>query len=66
MIARLAKSFSDTVVTVNCDGRQANAALRRKLTALKAKMGSKVTIVTEGADEDAAIIAISDFFQNNL
>lgn len=66
LIARLAKSFSDTAVTICCDGREANGTLRHKLMSLGAKMGSRVTIVTDGADEDAAIIALSDFFQNNL
>ena len=37
-----------------------------KLMSLGVKKGDVVTVAAEGADEDAAIIAISNFFQNNL
>lgn len=66
MIAKLAKSFADTSIKVSCNGREANASTRMKLISLGAREGSQVTIVTEGIDEDAAIIAMSNYFQNNL
>ena len=66
MIVKLAKGFSDTAITVSCNGREAKAAALMKLMGLGVKAGHKVTITTEGANEDAAIIAMSDFFQNYL
>lgn len=66
MIAKLAKTFADTTITVSCDGKAAKASALMKLMSLGVKEGSEVTIVAEGTNEDAAIIAMSDFFQNNL
>ena len=66
MIVKLAKNFADTTITVSCNGREAKAGALMKLMSLGAKEGHEVTIVAEGANEDAAIIAMSDFFQNNL
>ncbi len=66
MIAKLAKTFADTTITVSYDGKAAKASALMKLMSLGVKEGSEVTIVAEGTNEDAAIIAMSDFFQNNL
>ena len=65
-IAKLAKNFSDTAITVSCNGKEAKASALMKLMSLGAKEGNTVTVVAEGTNEDAAIIAMSDFFQNNL
>jgi phosphotransferase system HPr-like phosphotransfer protein len=37
-----------------------------KLMSLGAKQGAEITITAEGAHEDAAIIAMSQFVNNNL
>lgn len=66
MIVKLAKEYADTVITVSCNGREAKASALMKLMSLGVKEGHEVTVTTEGANEDAAIIAMSDFFQNYL
>lgn len=66
MIVKLAKEFPDTTITVSCNGKEAKASALMKLMSLGAKQGHQITIVAEGTNEDAAIIAMSDFFQNNL
>ena len=37
-----------------------------KLMSLGVKQGTEITITAEGASEDAAIIAMSQFVNNNL
>lgn len=66
MITKLAKAYSDTAITVSCNGKEAKASALMKLMGLGIRKGDRITVVTEGAHEDAAIIAISDFFQNHL
>ena len=66
VIAGIAKRFADTMITISCNGKDASASARMKLMGLNVKHGSRITIMTEGKDEDAAIIALSDFFQNSL
>lgn len=66
MIAKLAKTYADTAITVSCRGREAKASALMKLMGLGVKPGNEITVTTDGANEDAAIIAMSDFLQNNL
>jgi len=66
MLVKEAKAFSDTVITVTKDGTTVKAVQLMKLMSLGVKQGDTVTVVAEGPNEDAAIIAISNFFQNNL
>ena len=65
-IAKLAKGYADTVITITKNGNVAKASQLMKLMGLGVKQGDVVTIKAEGANEDAAIIALSDFFNNNL
>ena len=66
MLVKEAKAFADTVVTITKNGTTVKATQLMKLMSLGVKKGDVVTVAAEGADEDAAIIAISNFFQTNL
>ncbi len=66
MLVKIAKSFADTTVTVTKNGTTVKAAQMMNLMGLGVKQGDVVTVAAEGANEDAAIIALSDFFNNNL
>ena len=66
MLVKEAKAFADTVITITKNGTTVKATQLMKLMSLSVKKGDVVTVAAEGADEDAAIIAISNFFQNNL
>lgn len=66
MLVKEAKAFADTVVTITKNGTTVKATQLMKLMSLGVKKGDVVTVAAEGADEDTAIIAISNFFQNNL
>ena len=66
MLVKEAKAFADTVVTLTKNGTTVKATQLMKLMSLGVKKGDVVIVAAEGADEDAAIIAVSNFFQNNL
>ena len=66
MLVKEAKAFADTVVTITKNGTTVKATQLMKLMSLGVKKGDVVTVAAEGVDEDAAIIAISNFFQSNL
>ena len=66
MLVKEAKAFADTVVTITKNGTTVKATQLMKLMSLSVKQGDVVTVAAEGANEDAAIIAISNFFQNDL
>ena len=66
MLVKEAKAFADTVVTITKNGTTVKATQLMKLMRLGVKQVDVVTVAAEGANEDAAIIAISSFFQNNL
>ena len=66
MLVKEAKAFADTAVTITKGGNTVKATQLMKLMSLGVKQGDVVTVVAEGANEEAAIIAISNFFQNNL
>lgn len=66
LLAKLAKSFDDTTVSVTKDGNTAKASQLMKLMSLAVKNGDTVTVSAEGASEDAAIEAVKKFFEENL
>ncbi len=65
-LAKVAKSFADTVVTVAKDGAAVKASQLMKLMSLGVKAGDTITVTAEGANEDAAIAAVREFVENNL
>ena len=66
MLAKAAKTYADTEITVSCNGKTAKATQLMKLMSLGVKQGSVVTVTAEGASEEAAIAAMDDFFTSNL
>lgn len=65
-LAKLAKQYTDTVVTITKDGKAAKASQLMRLMSLGVKCGDVVTVSAEGSSEDEAIAAVQKFFQDNL
>ena len=66
LLAKAAKGFADTTVTVSKNGSAVKASQLMKLMGLGIKQGDVVTVAAEGPSEDAAIAAMQVFFQENL
>lgn len=66
LLVKEAKAFADTVVTITKNGTTVKATQLMKLMGLGVKQGDVVTVQAEGANEEAAIAALSDFFNKNL
>ena len=66
LLAKAAKAYADTVITVEKNGNAVKASQLMKLMGLGVKQGDVVTVTADGASEDAAITAMKEFFQNNL
>ncbi len=66
LLAKAAKAFGDTVVTVTKEGNTVKASQLMKLMSLGVKTGNTVTIAAEGPAEDEAIAAMQKFFEENL
>lgn len=62
---KAAKVF-DSSVQVVIDGRTADAKKIFGLMSLAAKCGDRITVQTEGTDEDAAAAALENFLKENL
>lgn len=65
-LAKEAKSYADTVVTVAKGGVSVKASQLMKLMSLGVKSGDTVTVAAEGANEEAAIMGMQKFFEENL
>lgn len=65
LLAKKAKEFQSTI-TIEKDGKSASAAKLMMLMGLGVKGGDTVTVTVEGADEEAAAVAIEEFFKANL
>ena len=66
MLAKEAKQFGETVITVEKGDKVVKASQLMKLMGLGVKKGDKVVIGAEGADEEAAIQAMKVFFKENF
>ena len=66
LLAKAAKAYEDTAITVEKNGSAVKASQLMKLMGLGVKQGDVVTVTADGASEDAAIAAMKEFFQNNL
>lgn len=66
LLAKLAKSFAGTEVTIAKDGDAVKATQLMKLMALGVKNGTTVTVAADGPAEDEAIAALQKFFEENL
>lgn len=66
LLAKVAKGYGDTVVTVTKDGSTVKASQLMKLMGLGIKQGNEITVAAEGPAEDEAIAAMKKFFEENL
>lgn len=66
MLAKKAKSYADTTVSITANGKTANAGQLMKLMALGVKQGTEITIACEGANEEEAAAGIKQFLEENL
>lgn len=65
LLAKKAKEF-DSMITIEKDGKSANAQKLIALMGLGIKHGETITVTVEGADEDTAVLAVEEFFKSNL
>lgn len=66
LLAKLAKPYADTVITVTKGDKTVRASQLMKLMSLAAKNGDEVVVAAEGPLEEEAIAALKAFFQENL
>ena len=66
LLAKEAKAYADTMITVEKGGVSAKCTQLMKLMSLGVKQGDTVTVKAEGPAEDAAIAALEAFFKANL
>ena len=66
MLAKVAKSYTDTEITVTKGDKTVKASQLMKLMSLAAKKGDEVTVAADGPQEDAAIADMQKFFEENL
>ena len=66
LLAKAAKAFADTAITVTKDGTTVKATQLMKLMSLTVKQGNEVTVAAEGPAEVEAIAAMEEFFKANL
>lgn len=65
LLAKIAKDYGDTVVTITKDGSTVRTSQLMKLISLGIKQGDTVSVAVEGSSEDAAAAAIEQFFKMN-
>ena len=66
LLAKAAKVFADTAITVEKNGNAVKASQLMKLMGLGVKNGDTVTVSVEGGNEEAAFAAMKEFFDANL
>ena len=66
MLAKVAKSYADTEITVAKGEKKVKASQVMKLMTLAAKKGEEVTVAADGPAEEEAIAAMRKFFEENL
>ncbi len=66
LLAKKAKSYAETTVSISANGKTVNAGQLMKLMALGVKQGTEVTITCEGANEEEAAAGMKAFLEENL
>ncbi len=65
LLVKEAKKF-ESECTITKDGKTKKLTQLMMLMSLGVKQGDTVTVSVDGADEDAAVASLKDFFENNL
>ena len=65
LLAKEAKKFT-AVCTITKDGQTKKLTQLMMLMSMGVKQGDTVTVTADGADEDAAIAALKEFFETHL
>ena len=65
LLVKEAKKF-ESECTITKDGKTKKLTQLMMLMSLGVKQGDTVTVSVDGADEDAAVAALKEFFENNL
>ena len=66
LLAKKAKSYADTTVTITANGKTVNLGQLMKLMGLGVKQGTEVTVTCEGANEEEAATGLLAFLEENL
>ena len=66
LLAKKAKSYADTTVTITANGKTVNLGQLMKLMALGVNQGTEVTITCDGANEEEAAAGLLAFLEENL
>lgn len=66
LLAKLAKNYAGTTITVTKGENSAKASQLMKLMSLAIKQGDEITVTVEGEREDEAAAVVRDFFEKNL
>ncbi len=66
LIAKLAKPYADTPITITKGDKTVKAYQLMKLMSLAVKNGDQVIVAAEGPAEEEAIAAMQKFFEENL
>ena len=66
LLAKLAKPYADTVISVTKGDKTVKASQLMKLMSLAVKNGDEVVVAAEGPAEEAAIAEMKKFFDENL
>ena len=66
LLAKKAKSYAGTTITLSANGKSVNPAQLMKLMALGVKKGTEVTVTCEGEGEEEASAGLLAFFEENL
>ena len=66
LLAKAAKAYGDTVVTVTKGDNTVKASQLMKLMGMGVKHGDEIVVAAEGPAEDEAIAAMQKFFEENL
>ena len=65
LLVKEAKKF-ESECNITKDGKTKKLTQLMMLMSLGVKQGDTVTVSVDGADEDAAVAALKEFFENNL
>lgn len=64
IVKEAGKFISD--VTIKANGKEADAKKLMRLMGLGIKRGTELTVCIEGEDEEKALEALKDFFEQNI